>query len=117
LGALSGPIGTRRSSNQTPPPGENRFVDALHRSELEAFLRYVDYVDLPARPPALVYPTGLGLAVSGTANHCIVVPPLVEHQSVLVDFLGAGFSAAPEAFSYTLEDHAGGGFLSRGIAE
>jgi pimeloyl-ACP methyl ester carboxylesterase len=25
---------------------------------------------------------------------------------VLVDFLGAGFSDAPEAFSYSLEDHA-----------
>jgi pimeloyl-ACP methyl ester carboxylesterase len=78
-------------------------VDALHLPGFEAFLRYVH---LPGRQPALVYLTGLGLAVAGTYGHCIVAPPLREHRSVLVDVLGAGFSDGPEAFSYTLEEHA-----------
>jgi pimeloyl-ACP methyl ester carboxylesterase len=78
-------------------------MDALYLPAERAFLRYVS---LPGRSPALVYLTGLGLAVSGTSDHCIVDPALVGHQAVLVDFLGAGLSDAPEAFAYTLEDHA-----------
>ena len=77
-------------------------MDTLYLSELRAFLRYVD---LPGRRP-VVYLTGLGLAVSGTYHRCVVDPTLGEHRALLADFLGAGFSDAPEAFSYSLEDHA-----------
>jgi len=78
-------------------------MDALHLPDLRAFLRYFD---LPGRQPAIVYLTGLGLAVSGTYDRCVVDAALGAHRAVLVDFLGAGFSDAPEAFSYTLEEHA-----------
>ena len=63
-------------------------------------------MDLPGRRPAIVYLTGLGLAVSGTYHRCVGDPTLGEHRALLADFLGAGFSDAPEAFSYSLEDHA-----------
>jgi len=78
-------------------------MDALYLSELQAFLRYTV---VPGREPALVYLTGLGLATTGTYDRCIGDPTLGARRAVLVDFLGAGFSDAPEAFSYTLEDHA-----------
>ncbi len=78
-------------------------MEALYLPEQQAFLRYVD---LPGRLPALVYLTGLGLAVSGTYHRCIVEPALIVRRALLPDFLGAGFSDAPEEFSYALEDHA-----------
>ena len=78
-------------------------MEALYLPEWRAFLRYSN---LPGRPPPLVYLTGLGLAVSGTFDRCIVDPALAGRHAVLVDLLGAGLSDAPEGFSYTLEDHA-----------
>ena len=59
-------------------------MDALHLPELRAFLRYFD---LPGRQPAIVYLTGLGLAVSGTYDRCVVDAALGAHRAVLVDFL------------------------------
>ena len=78
-------------------------MDALYLPEWAAFLRYSD---LPGERPALVYLPGLGLAVAGTFDRCIVEPALRRHRQVLLDVLGAGLSDAPEAFSYTLEAHA-----------
>jgi pimeloyl-ACP methyl ester carboxylesterase len=78
-------------------------VEALYLPDVRAYLRYTC---LPGREPALVYLTGLGLAVLGTYDRCAVDPALVAHRTVLVDVLAAGFSDAPESFSYSLEDHA-----------
>lgn len=78
-------------------------MDAFRLPEVDAFLRYAD---LPGRGPALVYLTGLGLAVWGTYDRCLADPALGAHRAVLPDVFGAGFSDAPEAFSYTLEGHA-----------
>ena len=69
-------------------------MDALCLPQWQAFLRYSD---LPGRPPVLVYLTGVGLAVSGTFDRCIVDPALARQRAVLVDVLGAGLSDAPEA--------------------
>lgn len=73
--------------------------------EWQAFLRYED---LSGESPANVYLAGLILAshpcfASVVAEH----PALAARRSVMVDLLGSGFSDAPEAFSYSLEDHAG----------
>jgi pimeloyl-ACP methyl ester carboxylesterase len=78
-------------------------VDAFHLADVDAFLRYAN---LPGREPPLVYLTGLGLAVWGTYDDCVVDEALGAHQALLVDVLGAGFSDSPDAFSYSLEDHA-----------
>ena len=78
-------------------------MDALYLPDVQAYLRYTS---LPGGQPTLVYLTGLGLAVSGTYDRCLLDPALATHHALLVDLLGAGFSDAPEAFSYSLEDHA-----------
>jgi pimeloyl-ACP methyl ester carboxylesterase len=78
-------------------------VDALYLPDVEAYLRYTS---VSGREPALVYLTGLGLAVAGTYDRCVVDPDLAAYRALLVDVLGAGFSDAPETFSYALEDHA-----------
>src|SRR5439155_11046084 len=82
---------------------DDALMEALYLPEWQAFLRYVS---LPGRAPALIYLTGLGLAVSGTFDRCMVDSTLAGRRAVLVDFLGAGLSDAPEAFTYTLDDHA-----------
>lgn len=73
----------------------------LHPSQ--AFLRYVD---LPGTAPACVYLHGLGLSSPATYARVVVEPGLAQRRSILVDFLGCGFSDRPESFGYTLEDHA-----------
>jgi pimeloyl-ACP methyl ester carboxylesterase len=78
-------------------------MDALYLPDDQAYLRYTS---LPGRAPALVYLTGLGIAVAGTYDHCVADPALAAQRTLLVDVLGAGFSDAPETFSYSLEDHA-----------
>jgi pimeloyl-ACP methyl ester carboxylesterase len=78
-------------------------VDAFLLTDVDAFLRYTTQ---PGRKPPLVYLTGLGLAVWGTYDDCVVDQALGARQALLVDVLGAGFSDSPEAFPYTLESHA-----------
>jgi pimeloyl-ACP methyl ester carboxylesterase len=68
-----------------------------------AFLRYVD---LPGATPACVYLHGLGLSSLATYARVIAEPGLCQRRSILVDFLGSGFSDRPASFQYTLEDHA-----------
>src|SRR5215831_12240003 len=78
-------------------------MDAHFLADARAFMRFVD---LPGRVPACVYLTGLGLSVTGTYDRCLVDPTLARQRAVSVDLLGAGFSDAPESFSYSLDDHA-----------
>lgn len=69
----------------------------------QAFLRYVD---LPGAAPTCVYLHGLGLSSLATYARVVAEPGLSPRRSILVDFLGCGFSDRPESFGYTLEDHA-----------
>ena len=78
-------------------------MDALYLPGEQAYVRYTS---LPGREPALVYLTGLGLAVGGTFDRCLTAPTLLGRRTVLVDVFGAGFSDGPESFSFSLEDHA-----------
>src|SRR5438552_2598698 len=78
-------------------------VDALYLESEQAYLRYTD---VSGDEPALVYLTGLGSAVAGTFDGCLTDPALRVQRALLVDVFGAGFSDAPESFSYTLEEHA-----------
>jgi pimeloyl-ACP methyl ester carboxylesterase len=77
-----------------------RFV---YLADLDAHLRYHD---LPGKGPARIYLPGLGGASSAGFPGLLVQPALAGHRSLLVDPLGFGFSDRPEAFGYTLEDHA-----------
>src|SRR5258706_9529580 len=67
-----------------------------------AFLRYHD---LPGNGPIRVYLPGLGAAAASFLN-VVTHHTLLGTRSLLVDFLGSGFSDQPEQFSYSLEDHA-----------
>jgi pimeloyl-ACP methyl ester carboxylesterase len=66
----------------------------------------LSYTDLPGVEPACVYLHGSGLASLLTYARVVAEPPLARRRSILIDFLGCGFSDRPHSFSYTLVDHA-----------
>lgn len=65
------------------------------------------YHDLPGEGPALVMIHGLGCASSCDYPTVAADPALRGRRMLLVDLLGSGFSDRPEAFGYTIDDHAG----------
>jgi pimeloyl-ACP methyl ester carboxylesterase len=64
------------------------------------------YHDLPGEGPALVMIHGLGCASSCDYPTVAADPALRGRRMLLVDLLGSGFSDRPEAFGYTIADHA-----------
>ncbi len=78
-------------------------MQALLLPQWQALLRYTD---LPGVEPAFVYLHGMGLASSVTYAQAVADATLARHRSILIDFLGFGFSDRPDTFEYTLEDHA-----------
>ncbi|MGX1744349.1 alpha/beta fold hydrolase [Bosea sp. NPDC055353] len=64
------------------------------------------YHDLPGEEPALVMIHGLGCASSCDYPTVAADPALHGRRMLLVDLLGSGFSDRPEAFGYTIADHA-----------
>jgi len=76
---------------------------SLYLKHQKAFLRYFD---LPGADPVCVYLHGLGCAASSDFPPIALRPPLNRRRSLLIDFLGFGYSDRPASFSYSLEDHA-----------
>jgi pimeloyl-ACP methyl ester carboxylesterase len=66
----------------------------------------IRYVEVPGADPPLVWIHGLICSSTGELMPAAVQPPLRGRRSLLVDLLGYGYSDKPDAFSYTLEDHA-----------
>lgn len=66
----------------------------------------IRYVEVPGADPPLVWIHGLICSSTGELVPAAVQPPLRGRRSLLVDLLGYGYSDKPDAFSYTLEDHA-----------
>ena len=64
------------------------------------------YHDLAGDGPALVMIHGLGCASSCDYPTVAADPALRGRRMLLVDLLGSGFSDRPEAFGYTIDDHA-----------
>ena len=62
--------------------------------------------DLPGCGPPIVFIHGLGCASSSDYVEVAAQEPLADRRRILIDLLGAGFSDAPSAFSYSVEDHA-----------
>jgi pimeloyl-ACP methyl ester carboxylesterase len=77
---------------------------ALFLGQPDAWLRYHD---LPGRESACVFLHGLATAASSDFPVLVTQPALAGRHAVLIDLLGFGFSDRPEAFDYTLADHAG----------
>jgi pimeloyl-ACP methyl ester carboxylesterase len=70
---------------------------------MQAFLRYLD---LPGGEPAHIYLAGLGLASTAGYPRVISGSPLASYRAILPDWFGCGYSDHPEAFGYTINDHA-----------
>lgn len=64
------------------------------------------YHDLAGDGPALVMIHGLGCASSCDYPSVAADPALRGRRMLLLDLLGSGFSDRPEAFGYTIDDHA-----------
>lgn len=64
------------------------------------------YHDLAGDGPALVMIHGLGCASSCDYPTVAADPALRGRRMLLIDLLGSGFSDRPEAFGYTIVDHA-----------
>ncbi|WP_306224380.1 alpha/beta fold hydrolase [Bosea beijingensis] len=64
------------------------------------------YHDLPGEGPTLLMIHGLGCASSCDYPTVAADPTLRGRRMLLVDLLGSGFSDRPEAFGYTIDDHA-----------
>jgi len=75
-------------------------MEAYHLVEHNAYLRYHD---LPGSDPVFVFLHGLGSASSSCFPRVVHEPRLRDYRSLLVDFLGYGFSDRPAGFSYTME--------------
>lgn len=66
----------------------------------------IRYVEVPGADLPLVWLHGLVCSSTGELVPAAVQPPLADRHSLLVDFLGYGYSDKPDGFGYTLEDHA-----------
>jgi len=68
-----------------------------------AFLRYIE---VPGDDPPLLWLHGWQCSATGELMPAAVRPPLRGRRSLLVDFLGHGYSDKPLGFGYGVEDHA-----------
>jgi len=69
-----------------------------------AFLRYLE---IPGDDPPLIWLHGWQCSSTGELLPVAVQPALRGRRSLLVDFLGHGYSDKPLDFAYSLEAHAG----------
>jgi pimeloyl-ACP methyl ester carboxylesterase len=76
----------------------------VYLPEHRAFLRYID---IPGADPPLVWLHGWQCSSTAELLPTAVQLPLRGRRSLLVDFLGHGYSDRPTEFAYGLEDHAG----------
>jgi len=68
-----------------------------------AFLRYIE---IAGDEPALLWLHGWQCSSTGELLPAAVQAPLRGRRSLLIDFLGHGYSDKPPDFAYGLEDHA-----------
>ncbi|HEY7969061.1 MAG TPA: alpha/beta hydrolase [Candidatus Limnocylindrales bacterium] len=78
-------------------------MKAVHVPEHRAFLRYLE---IPGEGPTLLWLHGWQCSSTGELLPAAVGQPLRGRRSLLVDFLGHGYSDKPPDFGYELEDHA-----------
>jgi pimeloyl-ACP methyl ester carboxylesterase len=78
-------------------------MKAVHLPKDRAFLRYVE---VPGADPPLIWLHGWQCSSTGELMTAAVQVPLQGRRSLLVDFLGHGYSDKPLDFAYGLEDHA-----------
>jgi pimeloyl-ACP methyl ester carboxylesterase len=69
----------------------------------EAFLRYIE---VPGVDPPILWLHGWQCSSTGELGEAPLEQPLRGRRSLLVDFLGHGYSDKPAGYAYTLEAHA-----------
>ncbi len=74
--------------------------------DLGGALGRLRYHDLPGEGLPLLFVHGLGCASSCDYPRVAAEPALAGRRRLLLDLLGFGFSDRPEAFGYSVEDHA-----------
>ena len=75
----------------------------VYLSSERAFLRYIE---VPGDGPPLLWLHGWQCSSTGELLPAAVRAPLRGRRSLLIDFLGHGYSDKPLDFGYALEDHA-----------
>ena len=75
----------------------------LYLSEERAFIRYIE---IPGEGPPLLWLHGWQCSSTGELMTAAVQPQLRGRRSLLIDFLGHGYSDRPPEFAYTREAHA-----------
>ncbi len=78
-------------------------MKAIHLPADRAFLRYIE---VPGDDPPLLWLHGWQCSSTGELMPAAVQAPLRGRRSLLIDFLGHGYSDKPRDFPYTLEAHA-----------
>jgi pimeloyl-ACP methyl ester carboxylesterase len=78
-------------------------VKAVYVPGDRAFLRYLE---VPGEGPPLLWLHGWQCSSTGELLPAAVRAPLRGRRSLLIDFLGHGYSDKPPEFGYGLEDHA-----------
>lgn len=76
---------------------------AVYLPDDRAFLRYLE---IPGADPPLLWLHGWQCSSTGELLPAAVQPPLRGRRSLLIDFLGHGYSDRPSGFRYSLEEHA-----------
>jgi pimeloyl-ACP methyl ester carboxylesterase len=67
---------------------------------------FVRYIEVPGDDPPLLWLHGWQCSSTGELLPAAVQAPLRRRRSLLVDFLGHGYSDKPPNYGYRLEDHA-----------
>src|SRR5690349_17496830 len=75
----------------------------IYLSADRAFLRYVE---IPGNDPPLLWLHGWQCSSTGELMAAAIQAPLRGRRSLLIDFLGHGYSDKPDDFGYRMEDHA-----------
>jgi pimeloyl-ACP methyl ester carboxylesterase len=78
-------------------------VKPVYLPDERAFLRYIE---IPGEDPPLLWLHGWQCSATGELMPAAVQAPLRGRRSLLVDFLGHGYSDKPIDFAYTREAHA-----------
>lgn len=78
-------------------------MKAVYLSAEAAFIRYIE---IPGADPPLLWLHGWQCSSTGELMPAAVQPDLRGRHSLLIDFLGHGYSDRPPAFAYTREAHA-----------
>jgi pimeloyl-ACP methyl ester carboxylesterase len=78
-------------------------MKAVYLPDERAFLRHIE---IPGDDPPLLWLHGWQCSSTGELLPAAIQAPLRGRRSLLIDFLGHGYSDKPSDFGYGLEDHA-----------